>query len=382
MAIRARPASLFASALALSLLAAGDAARPVAGSGRPTVRGDGDDAVNVRPIVGILTQPGPPAPEGSSYIAASYVKWVEAAGARVVPIFYDETPDEIRSKFAAINALLLPGGGAKLRPGHPFYDTAAQLVRLAIKANDGGDYFPVHGTCLGMETLSIIVSQNYTLLSDMDAEDAPAPLMYTDQAEDSHLFRSLPPGVVRNLQNTPIAFENHMHGVVMPAYEENPRLRDFFKVLALSLDKAGLPYISAMEARQYPITATQFHPEKNQFEWNTRLHIPHSPEAVEMGQEMANFLVREARRNGHAARDALEEDAMLIYNYAPSFTGRHEAAGGEEEDFEQTYVFSGPGLALKVGRRGQPQPPPRPERPSRRAPPGVARRAPLGSWRW
>jgi len=26
---------------------------------------------------GILTQPGAPAPEGSSYIAASYVKWIE-----------------------------------------------------------------------------------------------------------------------------------------------------------------------------------------------------------------------------------------------------------------------------------------------------------------
>lgn len=30
----------------------------------------------------------------------------------------------------------------------------------------------VHGTCLGMETLSIIVSSNYTLLGNFDAEDA------------------------------------------------------------------------------------------------------------------------------------------------------------------------------------------------------------------
>ena len=25
------------------------------------------------------------------------------------------------------------------------------------QANDAGDYFPVHGTCLGMETLAILV---------------------------------------------------------------------------------------------------------------------------------------------------------------------------------------------------------------------------------
>lgn len=46
-------------------------------------------------------------------------------------------------RFNAINGLLLPGGGANLSPGHPFYDTAATLVDMALEANDKGDYFPV-----------------------------------------------------------------------------------------------------------------------------------------------------------------------------------------------------------------------------------------------
>ncbi len=49
------------------------------------------------------------------------------------------------SRFAIINGLLLPGGGATLAPGHRFYDTAQQLVELALAANDKGDYFPVGG---------------------------------------------------------------------------------------------------------------------------------------------------------------------------------------------------------------------------------------------
>lgn len=106
---------------------------------------------------------------------------------------------------------------------------------------------------------------------------------------------------------------------------------------------------------QYPITATQWHPEKNAFEWPSFLHIPHSPDAVEVGQEVANFFVGEARRNAHAAvrynaahqpisssphplplhlptttpskhihtqRDELEEQDLLIYNWAPQYTGR------------------------------------------------------------
>lgn len=36
----------------------------------------------------------------------------------------------------------------------------------------------------------------------------------------------------------------------MTSYEENPRLKDFFSVLALSLDNKGLPYISLMEANK------------------------------------------------------------------------------------------------------------------------------------
>jgi gamma-glutamyl hydrolase len=52
---------------------------------------------------------------------------------------------------------------------------------------------------------------------------------------------------------------------------------------------------------QYPITATQWHPEKNAFEWVTYLHIPHSPDAIEVTQEVANFFVSEARKNTHAA---------------------------------------------------------------------------------
>lgn len=42
-----------------------------------------------------------------------------------------------------MNGVLIPGGGQILEPGHPFYDTTAQLLDLAKKANDCGDFFPV-----------------------------------------------------------------------------------------------------------------------------------------------------------------------------------------------------------------------------------------------
>lgn len=39
-------------------------------------------------------------------------------------------------------------------------------------------------------------------------------------------------------------------GLLTTSFEENPRLKNFFKILALSLDNKGLPYISLMEAKE------------------------------------------------------------------------------------------------------------------------------------
>lgn len=46
---------------------------------------------------------------------------------------------------------------------------------------------------------------------------------------------------------------------------------------------------------QYPVTATQWHPEKNAFEWARHLDIPHNKDAIAVTEAVANFIVDEAR---------------------------------------------------------------------------------------
>lgn len=59
--------------------------------------------LNYRPVIGILSHPGDGASgrlnnaSNASYIAASYVKFVESAGARVIPLIYTE-PLEVLEK--------------------------------------------------------------------------------------------------------------------------------------------------------------------------------------------------------------------------------------------------------------------------------------------
>ena len=61
--------------------------------------------LNPRPLIGIMSQP---LYKGSdqSYIAASYVQYVEMAGARAVPIVYTHPMEEIERRFRGDRLLL------------------------------------------------------------------------------------------------------------------------------------------------------------------------------------------------------------------------------------------------------------------------------------
>jgi glutamine amidotransferase PdxT len=62
------------------------------------------------------------------------------------------TADQYSYVFHSINGLLLPGGDPWPQVASP---GARQLLALAAEANKAGDYFPVFGTCAGMETLAL-----------------------------------------------------------------------------------------------------------------------------------------------------------------------------------------------------------------------------------
>lgn len=94
----------------------------------------------------------------------------------------------------------------------------------------------------------------------------------------------------------------------------------------------------ALRARplpRYPVSATQWHPEKNVFEWSPDLNIPHDPVAVLITQAVANAFVDRARKNCHAPVSREEENELLIYNWSQNleFTGR---GGGV---FDEVYKF-------------------------------------------
>jgi gamma-glutamyl hydrolase len=70
-----------------------------------------------RPVIGVLTLPEPACLHyGKQSIVTSNVRWIQAGGARVVPVFYDSTDDELDYILHRINGIFFTGGAVSYNP--------------------------------------------------------------------------------------------------------------------------------------------------------------------------------------------------------------------------------------------------------------------------
>ena len=317
-------------------------------------------ATHPAPLVGILAQPPPPEwgappsdvpgacrppPVIGSYVAASYVKFVEAGGARAVPIRFDAPQAELARLFRSVNAILLPGGEADVASlaASGYAQAGAFLWAMAADAAAVGDYFPLHGTCLGWEQMAVLAAKNGSALTrspPFASSDGGAVLEWAPVAASSRLFGGAENAALRKaLAAEPAAYESHTAGVEPGAFAAFPKLVSTLRVLSTSRDANGREYVSTAEgAGRMPLTATQWHPEKALFEWNTRLAIPRGGAAAAAASHIAAFLGTEARRSAHMPRSAAERDAMLIANHCAVFTGA--ARDSPWARFDDIYFFT------------------------------------------
>ena len=290
--------------------------------------------VNNRPIIGILAQStkGTAVEKlGKSYIDAAYVKFIESSGARVVPIKTQLNEEEVVKIFKSINGVLFPGGDVTVT-GSDYARVGRIIYTQAMTAFNNKDYFPLLGICLGFEFLATVVSGSSSVLSQSDAENLPLPLNFTPKYQNSKMFADISSELAKYLSTAPTTLNLHLNCVSADTFKANKKLNNFFKVLSTNNDRNGKKFISTMEAIKYPFYATQWHPEKNSFEWTTDLNIPHDPMSIEVTQYISNFFVNETRLNRHKFRSSEEEQAQLIYNYPKIFTGNIS-------HWEETYIF-------------------------------------------
>lgn len=117
---------------------------------------------------------------------AAYVRFIESAGARVVPIIWDEPEDIIIEKVSKLDGVLYPGGGGD-------YINAGKIVFEQIKKfNDDGKFYPAWGTCLGFERLAIFTATDgEKVLEKYGVSHISIPIEFKVDASDSKMFCQL-----------------------------------------------------------------------------------------------------------------------------------------------------------------------------------------------
>ncbi|XP_006655488.2 gamma-glutamyl hydrolase 2-like [Oryza brachyantha] len=295
-----------------------------------------DPAAYGRPVIGVVSHPGDGAGgrisngTATSYIAASYVKFVESAGARVVPLVYNEPEERLLEKLNLVNGVLFTGGSVK---SGPYFETIKKVFQYVLDKNDAGIPFPLFAQCLGFELVSMIISKDNNILETFSAENQASTLQFPNYSSlEGSVFERFDPDLIKKLSTSCLVMQNHRYGISPKTLRENAALSSFFKILTTSPDENGEVYVSTVQANKYPITCTQWHPEKAIFEFGKPM-IPHSEDAVQVTQNFANYFISQARKspNRPPADKVLDN---LIYNYSPTFTGK------KSKSFDEVYIFS------------------------------------------
>ncbi|XP_019194683.1 PREDICTED: gamma-glutamyl hydrolase 2-like isoform X2 [Ipomoea nil] len=295
-----------------------------------------DPSLNYRPVIGIVSHPGDGASgrisnaTGVSYIAASNVKFVESAGARVIPLIYNEPTETLIKKLNLVNGVVFPGGS--FEKGE-YLEALKEILQKVLEKNDGGDNFPLLAINLGFQLLTIIVSEDNIILEKFSASNQASTLQVVEGLNvEGTLFQRFPYELLRKVGEECLVMQNHKWGISPESFQADADLSNFFNVLTTSLDKDNKVYVSTIQGKKYPVVAVQWAPERNAFEWALS-EIPHSEDAILVSQSVANYFVSEARKSSNVPNEPDVRD-NLIYNYNTSYSGK------DGSGFVEVYIFS------------------------------------------
>jgi len=281
-----------------------------------------------KPVIGILSTPsdfhGQYSPEEYSYIKNSYAEFIEVADATPIAIPWDMHEKDLILLLDSINGVLFTGGDAAMWEFdekvddvvfNAFAKRAAFIFNYVIHLNDKGIHYPLYGICQGHELIAMAFNQKPHIIDNFKHPGQLDKIEITASGRNSRMFGNMPDHLAEFIKNERSQFYNHRYGFNTSLLKENKHIDDFFTITAVGVDDNGKEFIAALEAKNYPIYTTQYHPERVLSEWNNKTQFTHPEEAVHAIIVHAMFFITEAKKNENTFKNDQAIHKFLLANH-------------------------------------------------------------------
>lgn len=221
--------------------------------------------------VGMLTVPLNPSSKlyricGTSYVVTAHIEWLKTHNIEIIPIPYYSK--NLHNYIKKVHGLYLPSGGVFAQTQPEYYYAAKKLIHLAKQQNDMGNYFPVWGACMGFQQMLIVQDGNdnyHDFLQKFDSDkNLYLPLIFTDEGYNSRIFSEFSKSRIKDMNVKKCSLHNHKMGISPTKFKRNKNLSSFYKIVNTSYDRNNKPFVSTIEAYDYPFYGVQWHPERKQ----------------------------------------------------------------------------------------------------------------------
>ena len=231
-----------------------------------------------QPIFGVLTQPLPDAWNGDlqstyeSFFETSHADFLQAGGARVVPIDYTMEERALKQELASLNGVYIPGDTKQSFEDEQYLMQVRRIMEWAGEHNaDEATHFPVVGVSWGMLALLKTQTTQETLFKGLQSHLVGEPLQQNLHLlpKETFVYDEL---VGFELEKTfdQISFYHEMdEGIQLSDFLTAQQLRHFVPVATYDQgrlkDSQGEEMVSTIEGTYLPLFGFSYRIDKVQF---------------------------------------------------------------------------------------------------------------------
>lgn len=264
--------------------------------------------------VGILTAPFISDSDSyiTSYMAASYVKWIESSGALVVPLEFNLPKPVLHGFLQQLNGVVLIGGGIDNKKTHSnkqfllFEETIQYILNYTKYQNKIGNYYPIWCTCMSFEMAAIFTIEKDILKTQDDIGKylinegfyGGDTLQWTNKP--SKLKNLFTPKELEQMNKEECVFYAHSLSLKCDS-KMSKKFSKFANIVATGKTKTrNIKYVAIYELKNLPLYGVQFHPEKPPFEYdNDGYRVPKTDIAIKLSTKLSRFFISECKKNGN-----------------------------------------------------------------------------------